>query len=80
MSIPLVITAGFGNGTFNGTIGEAVTRGYGISTIIPSVVPTADGLTVNGVFGDGVNKSGSFGTGVAVTSSFGSGVVVKGNL
>ena len=30
MSIATVVTAGFGNGTFNGTIPFVVTRGYSI--------------------------------------------------
>lgn len=80
MSIALVVTAGFGNGTFSGTIKDVVTRGYDISTIIPPVIPTADGLTVSGQFGDGVSTSGGFGDGAAVTSSFGTGVKVDGNL
>ena len=34
MSIALVVTRGFGNGTFNGTIKDAVTAGYSIGAII----------------------------------------------
>lgn len=30
MAIRTVVTRGFGNGTFNGTIGDVVTRGYAI--------------------------------------------------
>lgn len=30
MSIRLVVTRGYGNGTFNGTIKDVVTRGYTI--------------------------------------------------
>ena len=32
MAIRTVITRGFGNGTFNGTIALVVTRGYAIQT------------------------------------------------
>ena len=80
MSIALVVTAGYGNGTFSGTIPFVVTRGYSISTVIPSVIPTADGVFINGVFGDGVSVLGGFGNGALVTSSFGTGVKVDGNL
>ena len=43
MSIALVVTAGFGNGTFNGTIPFVVTRGYTIGTAPPP--PDNDALT-----------------------------------
>ena len=39
MAIRTVITRGYGNGTFNGTIPLVVTRGYTISTVVPFVVP-----------------------------------------
>lgn len=39
MSIRLLITRGFGNGTFNGDIAHLVTRGFGIGTAI--IDPTA---------------------------------------
>ena len=38
MTIALVVTAGFGNATFNGTITDVVLRGYGIG----EVTDTAD--------------------------------------
>jgi len=34
MSIALVVTRGFGNGTFNGTIKDVVLRGYSIGQVI----------------------------------------------
>jgi hypothetical protein len=37
MSIALIVTAGFGNGTFNGTITDIALRGYAIGEEIPSV-------------------------------------------
>ena len=43
MAIRTVVTRGYGNGTFNGTIPLVVTRGYAIAAV---VVPTAqDALT-----------------------------------
>lgn len=35
MSIRLVVTRGFGNGTFNGDIANVVTRGYTIGEFVP---------------------------------------------
>ena len=70
MSIALIVTEGFGNGTLVGTIPDVVTLGYSISTFIPPTIPTADGIQVPGVFGEGA----------AVTSSFGNGIIVKGDL
>ena len=70
MSIKLVVTAGFGNGTFTGSIGKVVTRGYNISTIIPPTVPTATGI----------QSSGELGEGIASTSNLGDGLVGQGNL
>jgi len=37
MSIKLVLTRGFGNGTFSASIKDVVTAGYGISTAVVSV-------------------------------------------
>ena len=34
MAIETVVTRGFGNGTFNGTIALATTRGYAIGAVI----------------------------------------------
>jgi len=36
MAIRTVVTRGYGNGTFNGTIPLAVTRGYAIGVVIPA--------------------------------------------
>jgi hypothetical protein len=80
MSIALVVTAGFGNGTLSGTVKGVVLRGYDISAIIPSTIPVSPGVYVNGVFGVGVTASGAFGVGVTGSGSFGSGTTVKGNL
>ncbi len=80
MSIRLLVTAGFGNGTFNGTIGDIVTRGYAISTVIPPTIPESDGINSGGSFGNGINTSGVFGEGIASGGAFGSGIGSKGNL
>ena len=39
MSIALVVTRGYGNGTFTGTVADVVTRGYTIG-IIPTYAQT----------------------------------------
>lgn len=46
MAIRTVVTKGFGNGTFNGTIGLVVTSGYGVGTAVtgPDVVCVHLGL------------------------------------
>lgn len=41
MAIRTVVTRGFGNGTFNGTIAEVVTRGYQISDVVITQLPGA---------------------------------------
>lgn len=41
MAIRTVVTGGFGNGTFNGTIALVVTAGYAIGSLI---VPTVPGI------------------------------------
>ena len=43
MAIRTVITRGYGNGTFNGTIPLVVTRGYAIGA---SVVPSTAGIEI----------------------------------
>ena len=40
MSIALVVTRGFGNGTLTGAIKEVVTRGYTIGSALAFVTPT----------------------------------------
>jgi len=44
MAIRTVVTRGFGNGTFNGTIAFVVTRGYAIGEAV--VVTTPHGRTL----------------------------------
>jgi len=65
MSIKQLVTRGFGNGTFLGTIAFAVTAGYSISTVIPSVIPVSDGLVGNQSTGDGL--IGNQSTGASLT-------------
>lgn len=38
MAIRTVVTRGYGNGTFNGTIGLVVLRGYGAGAAAPDAV------------------------------------------
>jgi len=45
MSIKLVITSGFGNGTFSGSIGKVVTRGYTINPIVSPWTVQSDSST-----------------------------------
>ncbi len=40
MAIKTVVTRGYGNGTFNGTIALVVTRGYSIGAAIPPLIYT----------------------------------------
>jgi hypothetical protein len=51
MSIALVTTRGFGNGTLIGSITKIVTIGFNTSTVIPSVIPISNGIATSGVFG-----------------------------
>lgn len=80
MSIALIVTEGFGNGTLIGTIPDIVTVGYGISTIIPPTIPEAGGKAVGGMLGDGISVAAALGDGVAVTANLGNGIVAKGKL
>ena len=53
MSIALIVTAGFGNGTLVGDIAHVVTRGYDIGADVTSpnviIIPDANrGLTIPG--------------------------------
>lgn len=38
MSIALVVTRGYGNGTYDGTIADVVTRGYGVGAVVDVAV------------------------------------------
>ena len=80
MAILDVVTAGFGNGTFSGSIPFVVTRGYNISTIIPPTVPDADGIVAAGVLGNGISANGELGDGIASNSNLGDGLTSQGNL
>ena len=42
MSIALVVTAGFGNGTLTGSIADVVTRGYTIGEVVVDPILPAD--------------------------------------
>jgi hypothetical protein len=80
MSIALVTTRGFGNGTLIGSLTKLVTVGFGISTIIPSVVPVSDGSLTFGVLGDGINTNGKLGNGIATDGVMGYNKVSRGSL
>lgn len=54
MTIATIVTRGFGNGSFSGSIPFAVTAGYDISTFIPPTVPVSDGIVGNQSTGDGI--------------------------
>ena len=77
MSIALVVTAGFGNGTFNGTVTDVVLRGYGISDVILAIAPgfgVGSVMTNNGVGelsainNDGVGESGAIVLGFGINA------------
>jgi len=80
MSIRLIITRGYGNGTFSGTIKDLVTRGYGISTIIPPTIPPSNGLVSNQSLGNGIASNQSLGNGILGTQSTGGGITRSGSL
>ena len=44
MSIRMVVTAGYGNGTFNGTIKDVTLRGYSIGAALTLGIYTANVL------------------------------------
>jgi len=69
MSIRLIVTRGFGNGTFLGTIKNVVTRGYDISTIIPPNIPVSRGLLGSGSTGIGLTGNQSTGNGITGSGS-----------
>lgn len=46
MAIRTVVTRGYGNGTFDGTIALVVTRGYAIGVPAPPVIPPARGAGI----------------------------------
>ena len=48
MSIALVVTAGFGNGTISGSIADVVTRGYTIAEVVAAPILPAD-IKINAV-------------------------------
>ena len=75
MSIALVVTRGFGNGTFNGTIKDVVLRGYSIGTVVSTPdrslgvegLIIADGLGVTGrILANGESVIGLMTTSLAV--------------
>lgn len=45
MSIKVVVTSGFGNGTFNGSIANLVTKGYTIGVVLSAWTVQSDSTT-----------------------------------
>jgi hypothetical protein len=80
MSIASLVTRGFSNGSFIGSIGELVTMGYDISTIIPPTIPVAGGIISGGSLGNGLLSDGSTGNGLTQTASTGNGKTSRGRL
>lgn len=83
MSIALVVTRGFGNGTLTGVITKLVTAGFDISTVIPpvpSVVPISAGGLSFGVLGNGISTTGTIGNGLQTMGILGNGINSKGSL
>ena len=70
MAIRSVVTRGYGNGTFNGTIGGVVLRGYISSTdSIGSKTTTLDGLTLTATGSVEVTGSKTTTLGLTLTAS-----------
>jgi len=80
MSIKLIVTNGFGNGTFAGVIKDIVTFGFDISTIIPPTIPVATGIVGNQSTGNGINGEGVTGNGILTAQSTGRGINGSGGL
>ena len=80
MSIKLIVTRGFGNGIFLGTIKDLVTRGYNISTVIPPSIPTSRGLLGAGSTGLGITGEGTTERNLLGSQSAGSGITGSGSL
>lgn len=60
MAIRTVVTRGYGNGTFNGTIALVVTRGYAIGSAYVGIVDATVGTTQQVLSFVGLKPSASF--------------------
>ena len=80
MSIASLVTRGFSNGSFIGSIGELVTMGYDISTIMPPTIPVSDGLLGNQSTGNGITGNQSTGNGILGNQMAGSSLTGRGRL
>lgn len=80
MSIGLIVTLGYSNGSLVGVIKNLVTMGYDISTIIPPTIPVADGIVGNQSTGNGINGSGTTGNGILTASTLNGGINGSGSL
>lgn len=54
MAIRTVVTRGYGNGTFNGTIKEVILKGYSVSPLVGFVAAWA--RHANRLIGSGLQK------------------------
>ena len=82
MSIALVVTAGFGNGTLLGTVKDVVLRGYDISDFVATIGPgfginagmSNNGLgIVSAISNDGLGEDG------LIVIGFGSNAIMNNN-
>ena len=83
MSIALLTTFGYSNGTLVGSIKDLVTMGYTISTVIPPIpatVPISNGLAGSGTTGIGLSGTQSTGIGLNRSQTTGSGLSGSGGL
>lgn len=80
MSIRLIITRGYGNGTFSGTIKDLITRGFGISEFIPATVPPKAGIIGNQSTGIGISGNQSTGNGIIANQATNGGITGSGSL
>ena len=75
MSIALVVTAGFGNGTLSGTVKGVVLRGYSISDFIATYGPgfgANSSITNNGLGYSGLINNYGLGENGLIVLGFGS--------
>ena len=80
MSIGLIVTRGFSNGTLVGTIADVVKDGYSASATPAPTAPESDGLFSSGSTGEGIHCDQSTGNGIMSNQTTGSGLSGNGGL
>lgn len=80
MSIGLIVTRGYGDGTLVGTIKDLVTMGYGISTVIPPTIPPKTGIFGNQSTGNGISGNQTTGNGIIGNQATNGGLTGSGSL